>query len=160
MKPPAPPLAHTPLPRYRRIGYGIGDIGFNLYFTTASLYLLFYYTDVLGLPPATAGWIFAGALIWDAIIDPLMGWAASRTRSRWGRYRPWLLWGAVPRHGGRQRQIGHRHYGVDRAEQNMGRKRKQHQCTASEAGGHKHQHPRGRQRDSAPQQPGPIPPPA
>jgi len=88
--------AHVPLPRYRRIGYGIGDIGFNLYFTTASLYLLFYYTDVLGLTPATAGWIFAGALIWDAVCDPLMGWAASRTRSRWGRYRPWLLWGAVP----------------------------------------------------------------
>ena len=89
-------MTAVPLPRYRRIGYGVGDIGFNLYFTTASLYLLYYYTDVLGLPAATAGWIFAGALIWDAVSDPFMGYLASRTRSRWGRYRPYLLFGAVP----------------------------------------------------------------
>lgn len=88
--------ATAPLPRFRRIGYGVGDIGFNLYFTTAALYLLYYYTDVLGLPAATAGWIFASALIWDAVADPVMGYLASRTRSRWGRYRPYLLFGAVP----------------------------------------------------------------
>ncbi len=84
------------LPLRTRLGYGLGDLGFNLYFTTASLYLLLYYTDVLGLPPATGGWIFAAALIWDAITDPVMGYVASRTRSRWGRYRPYLLFGAVP----------------------------------------------------------------
>jgi GPH family glycoside/pentoside/hexuronide:cation symporter len=78
------------LPFRRRFGYGIGDLAFNLYFTTASLYLLLYYTDVLGLPPATGGWIFAIALIWDAITDPVMGYIASRTRTRWGRYRPYL----------------------------------------------------------------------
>lgn len=89
-------MSAAPLPRVRRIGYGVGDIGFNLYFTTATLYLLYYYTDVLGLAAATAGWIFAGALIWDAISDPMMGYLASRTRSRWGRYRPYLLFGAVP----------------------------------------------------------------
>ena len=60
------------LPFARRLGYGVGDFGFNLFFTTASLYLLFYYTDVLGLSPATAGWVFAGALIWDAVFDPVM----------------------------------------------------------------------------------------
>jgi GPH family glycoside/pentoside/hexuronide:cation symporter len=80
----------------RRLGYGVGDGAFNLFFTTAGLYLLFYYTDVLGLPPATAGWVFAGALIWDAIFDPLMGYVSSRTRTRWGSYRPYLLFGAVP----------------------------------------------------------------
>ena len=79
-----------------RFGYGIGDFAFNLFFTTAGLYLLFYYTDVLGLSPAVAGWVFAGALIWDAVFDPLMGYVASRTRTRWGRYRPYLLFGAVP----------------------------------------------------------------
>lgn len=84
------------LPYFRRIGYGVGDIGFNLYFTTATLYLLYYYTDVLGLAAATAGWIFASAMIWDAVADPVMGYLASRTRSRWGRYRPYLLFGAVP----------------------------------------------------------------
>ncbi len=80
----------------RRIGYGIGDAGFNLFFTTASLYLLFFYTEAMGLPPATAGWVFAAALVWDAVTDPVMGYLASRTRSRWGRYRPWILFGTVP----------------------------------------------------------------
>lgn len=84
------------LPLKSKLGYSVGDFGFNLFFTTASLYLLFYYTDVLGLPPATAGWVFAAALIWDAIFDPVMGYLATRTRTRWGRYRPYLLFGSLP----------------------------------------------------------------
>ena len=88
--------ANARLPLAQRLGYGIGDFGFNLFFTTASLYLLFYYTDVLGLSPATAGWVFAVALIWDALFDPVMGFIANRTRTRWGRYRPYLLFGGVP----------------------------------------------------------------
>ena len=84
------------LPYKTRFGYGIGDLAFNLYYTTASLFLLLFYTDVLGLSPATGGWIFAAVLIWDAITDPLMGFIASRTRTRWGRYRPYLLFGPVP----------------------------------------------------------------
>jgi glycoside/pentoside/hexuronide:cation symporter, GPH family len=84
------------LPLTARLGYGLGDFGFNLFFTTSSLYLLFYYTDVLGLPPATAGWVFAAALIWDALFDPAMGYIANRTRTRWGRYRPYLLFGGIP----------------------------------------------------------------
>lgn len=86
----------APLPFARKLGYGVGDFGFNLFFTTASLYLLYYYTDVLGLPPATAGWVFAVALIWDAVFDPVMGYVANRTRTRWGRYRPYLLLGGLP----------------------------------------------------------------
>ncbi len=89
-------MTGQPLPTWRRFSYGLGDVGFNLYFTTASLYLLYYYTDVLGLAAATAGWIFAGALIWDAVSDTLMGYFASRTRSRWGRYRPYILFGTIP----------------------------------------------------------------
>lgn len=88
--------APAPLPIAQKIGYGIGDFGFNLFFTTASLYLLFYYTDVLGLSPATAGWVFAVALVWDALFDPVMGYLANRTRTRWGRYRPYLLFGGLP----------------------------------------------------------------
>ena len=84
------------LPFARRLGYGVGDFGFNLFFTTASLYLLFYYTDVVGLSPSTAGWVFAGALVWDAVFDPVMGYVANRTRTRWGRYRPYLLFGGLP----------------------------------------------------------------
>ena len=87
---------HDRLSAAERFGYGFGDFGFNLFFTTASLFLLFYYTDVLGLSPSTAGWVFAGALVWDAVFDPLMGLLASRTRTRWGRYRPYILLGAAP----------------------------------------------------------------
>lgn len=85
-----------PLGFRAKFGYGVGDFGLNLFFTTAGLYLLFYYTDVLELRPATAGWVFAAALIWDAVFDPLMGYIANRTRTRWGKYRPYLLFGAVP----------------------------------------------------------------
>jgi glycoside/pentoside/hexuronide:cation symporter, GPH family len=84
------------LPLVTKLGFGAGDVANNLFFTTASLYLLYYYTDVLGLSPAVGGWIFAVALLWDAISDPIMGYLASRTRTRWGRYRPYLLFGAVP----------------------------------------------------------------
>lgn len=80
----------------RKLGYGVGDFGFNLFFTTSSLYLLYYYTDVLGLSPAAGGWIFAIALLSDALFDPFMGYVANRTRTRWGRYRPYILFGGIP----------------------------------------------------------------
>ncbi|MFN3388616.1 MAG: MFS transporter [Allosphingosinicella sp.] len=80
----------------RKLGYGLGDFGFGLLFLTASQFLLYYYTDVLGLPPSTAGWVFGAAVVWDALIDPVMGALANRTRSKWGRYRPFLLFAAVP----------------------------------------------------------------
>jgi GPH family glycoside/pentoside/hexuronide:cation symporter len=80
----------------RKIALGAGDFGFNLYWQMASLYLLFFYTDVAGLPPATAGTLYMAALIWDAALDPMIGMVADRTRSRMGRYRPYLLLGALP----------------------------------------------------------------
>lgn len=80
----------------RRIALGAGDFGFNLYWQTASLFLLYFYTDVVGLPAALAGTLYMAALIWDAVLDPLIGALADRTRSRWGRYRPYLLLGGVP----------------------------------------------------------------
>jgi len=80
----------------RKIGYGLGDFGLGLLFLTASQFLLFYYTDVLGLSPSLAGWVFGAAIVWDALIDPLMGALANRSHSRWGRYRPFLLFAAIP----------------------------------------------------------------
>lgn len=80
----------------RKFALGAGDFGFNLYWQTASLYLLFFYTDVLGLPPAVAGTIYMAALIWDAVLDPMIGSVADRTRTRFGRYRPYLLFGGLP----------------------------------------------------------------
>jgi GPH family glycoside/pentoside/hexuronide:cation symporter len=88
--------AAGPLTAARKIAIGIGDFGFNFYWQIASLYLLYFYTDVLKLPPATAGAIYMAALIWDGALDPIVGLLADRTRSRFGRYRPYLLLGAVP----------------------------------------------------------------
>jgi GPH family glycoside/pentoside/hexuronide:cation symporter len=78
----------------RKLGLGAGDFGYNLYWQSTSLFLLFFYTDVLQLPAAIAGLIYMLALIWDAIIDPLVGMFADRTRTRFGRYRPYFLIGA------------------------------------------------------------------
>ena len=75
-------------------GYGFGDFGFNLYATGLNLYLLYYYTDVLGIDPAVAGLIFMIPVIWDGISDPLMGWIATRTRTRLGKFRPYILFGS------------------------------------------------------------------
>ncbi|MEI4509379.1 glycoside-pentoside-hexuronide (GPH):cation symporter [Sphingopyxis sp. CCNWLW253] len=80
----------------RTIAFGSGDFAFNLYWQSLTLYLLFYYTEAVGLSAASAGLIYMVASIWDGIVDPLIGAAADRTRTRWGRYRPWLLLGAVP----------------------------------------------------------------
>lgn len=78
----------------RKLAIGLGDLGFNIYWQSASLYLLFFYTDVLGLPSAVAGLIYMAALIWDAALDPAIGAVADRTRSRLGRYRPYLVFGS------------------------------------------------------------------
>lgn len=75
-------------------GYGAGDFGFNLYYAGLNLYLLYYYTDVLNIDPAIAGLIFMIPVIWDGISDPLMGWLATRTRTRFGKFRPYILFGA------------------------------------------------------------------
>lgn len=85
-----------PLPFGRILGYGIGDFGFNFYWLPLQLFLAYYYTDVLGLSSGTAGLIILVCLTWDGIIDPLIGVLANRTRTRWGKYRPYLLFGAVP----------------------------------------------------------------
>ena len=80
----------------QKIGYGSGDFAFNLYWQGISLYLFYFYTDVLGLPNAMAGIIYAIGSFWDAGTDPMMGYLADRTRTRWGRYRPYLLFVPIP----------------------------------------------------------------
>lgn len=77
-------------------GYGLGDFAFNFYWFPLQLFLTYYYTDVIGIPAATAGFITMICLIWDAIVDPFIGLVANKTRTRWGRYRPYMLLGCVP----------------------------------------------------------------
>lgn len=82
--------------RWRNAAYGGGDLGFNLYWTTVSFYILYFYTDVLGIPATVAGLIFLASMLWDAIVAPIMGILAQRTHTRWGSYRPYIAGGAVP----------------------------------------------------------------
>lgn len=79
-----------------RAGYGAGDFGLNLFWQGAGLYLLFYYTDVVGLPAATAGLIFFMGSILGAVFDPVMGYIAQRSASNRGLYRPLILFGVIP----------------------------------------------------------------
>jgi len=80
----------------RKVGYGFGIFGPMLGWVAAMQYLMYFYTEVVGLSPARAGLIYLLGMVWDAISDPLIGAIADRTRSRWGRYRPYLLFGAAP----------------------------------------------------------------
>ena len=79
-----------------RIGYGIGDIAICLYWSGVGLYLLYFYTDVVGISGSLAGLIYFIGMAWDAVTDPFMGYMAERTRTRWGVYRPYLLFGNIP----------------------------------------------------------------
>ena len=79
-----------------RVGYGIGDIAICLYWSGVGLYLLYFYTDVVGISPSLAGLIYGIGMFWDAITDPFMGYVAERTRTKWGVYRPYLLFGNIP----------------------------------------------------------------
>ena len=79
-----------------KAGYGIGDLGFNLYWANISAFLLIFYTDVMGLAAAAVGTMILVTKLIDAATDPLMGAIADRTRTRFGRFRPYLLWGALP----------------------------------------------------------------
>ena len=79
-----------------KLGYGLGDTASNFFFVTFNMFLLYYYTDVFGLLPAAVGTMFLVTKVVDAVSDPIMGLIADRTNSRWGKYRPYLLWAAVP----------------------------------------------------------------
>jgi GPH family glycoside/pentoside/hexuronide:cation symporter len=77
-------------------GYGLGDTAANFIFQTMLVFQTFYYTNVFGISPAEAGTLLLVARVWDAVFDPLMGVIADRTKTRWGKFRPWILWTAVP----------------------------------------------------------------
>lgn len=89
-----PPQQRVPLGT--RIGFGIGDFGFLVVWQGTTLFLMYFYTDVLGIDPVLAGTIYLVAMIWDAVTDPVIAALAERTRTRWGRYRPWIALGALP----------------------------------------------------------------
>lgn len=79
-----------------KVGYGLGDTASNLYFQFFNLFLLYYYTDVVGLNAASIGTMYLVANFWDAVNDPIMGAIADRVQTKQGKYRPFLLWFAIP----------------------------------------------------------------
>lgn len=79
-----------------KIAYGLGDTASNIIFQTVMMFLMLYYTDVVGLSPAVVGTMFLVVRIFDAITDPLMGNIADKTHTKWGHFRPYLLWLALP----------------------------------------------------------------
>lgn len=88
-------MANSKRPVSFLLGYGIGDFGLNIYWNSLTLILVFWYTNVVGLDPQTAGFIYFVGLIWDAVSDPFVASIAERNKSRHGSYRPFLLWGGV-----------------------------------------------------------------
>ncbi len=85
-----------PLKFKERLGYGLGDLASNIFFQTFIIYLTYFYTDVFGISAAAVATMFLVTRVWDAINDPLMGMISDRTNTKMGKYRPYLLWFAIP----------------------------------------------------------------
>src|SRR5687768_1907636 len=80
-----------------KLGYSLGDLAANLIFQTLVTFLAFFYTDVYRIPAGTAATIiFIGGLLGAFVFTPIVGLVADRTNTRWGKFRPWILWTAIP----------------------------------------------------------------
>ena len=79
-----------------KIGYGLGDMSSSMFWKLFGAYLMIFYTDVFGMSAAVVGTMFLITRVWDSMFDPIVGVVADRTDSRWGKFRPYLLWLAVP----------------------------------------------------------------
>jgi len=79
-----------------KVGYSLGDTASHFVWDMVGFWLLFFYTDVYGISAAAAGTIMLVARFWDMAIDPIIGVVSDRTKSRWGKFRPYILFGAVP----------------------------------------------------------------
>ncbi len=79
-----------------KLAYGLGDTASNFFYQVINLFVVYYYTDIFGLAPLAVGTMMVVIRVFDAVIDPVMGVIADRTNSRWGKFRPYLLWGAIP----------------------------------------------------------------
>ena len=78
------------------LGYAGGDVANNLTFSLASMFLLLYYTDVAGIAAGAAGTVLFVVRVWQAVTDIVAGRVVDRTTTRWGRFRPYLLFGGPP----------------------------------------------------------------
>ncbi len=79
-----------------KLGYSVGDTASNLYFQMFMLFITYFYTDVFGITARAAATMFLIGRIWDAVNDPIMGYIADRTNTKWGKFRPFFIWIALP----------------------------------------------------------------
>jgi PncC family amidohydrolase len=86
----------TKLSLKEKIGYSLGDTASHFVWDMVGFWLLFFYTDVYGISAAAAGTIMLVARFWDMAIDPVIGIVSDRTNTRWGKFRPYILYGAIP----------------------------------------------------------------
>jgi GPH family glycoside/pentoside/hexuronide:cation symporter len=89
-------MQNEPIRLKEKIAYGFGDAASSMFWKLFSAYLLFFYTNVFGIAAGAAGTMFLVSRIWDAAFDPFVGILGDRTESRWGKFRPYLLWIAIP----------------------------------------------------------------
>jgi len=85
-----------PLKLSEKIGYGFGDAASSMFWKLFGMYLIFFYTDIFGIPAAVVGTMLLITRLGDAAFDPLVGILGDRTNTRWGKFRPYLLWMALP----------------------------------------------------------------
>ncbi len=86
----------SPLTLGTKLSYAVGNVGLQMLIAAMSFLLMIFYTDVALVPPAVAGAALLVGKVWDTVNDPLFGWITDRTRSRWGRHRVYLIYGAIP----------------------------------------------------------------
>jgi GPH family glycoside/pentoside/hexuronide:cation symporter len=91
-----PPRANERLRLSEYVGYALGDTASNLFFQTFNIFLTYYYVDVWALAASSVSWMMLLVRFTDAVADPIMGMIADRTETRWGKFRPYLLWMAIP----------------------------------------------------------------
>jgi len=92
----SPHTRRAQLSFWEKSGYALGDTGANFIFQTMIMFQLAFYTDTFGITAVSAATLLAAVRLWDAVFDPLMGVVADRSQTRWGRFRPWILWTAAP----------------------------------------------------------------
>ncbi|MEI8271101.1 MAG: MFS transporter [Paludibacter sp.] len=89
-------MTTTKLSFKEKVGYSLGDTASHFVWDMVGFWLLFFYTDVYGISAAAAGTIMLVARFWDMAIDPIIGVVSDRTNTRWGKFRPYILFGAIP----------------------------------------------------------------
>lgn len=89
-------MTHHKLNLKEKIGYGFGDAASSMFWKLFGMYIMFFYTDIFGIPAAVVGTMFLITRVGDAFYDPFVGIISDRTTTRWGKFRPYLLWMAIP----------------------------------------------------------------